>query len=177
MRGSRETPPSRSNKEAPFQGDIFFLKCPVNVLESLGSCPVTPVASDINLQPLSSLPGSLVFPAGLVQSLEQWSGNLNVDTVHCRSVVGQKMLKVHLRQWWWPPSAGWGRYHVCTAAAAVLLPSLSIQSATGSNTLRGWKIVYKLCYCYFCYSHLPYAARLKYASVCLLKHIMQDWLG
>ena len=42
--------------KCPFQGEQMS-KCPDNILEPLGSCPVTPVASDINLQPVSSLSG------------------------------------------------------------------------------------------------------------------------
>ena len=44
------------------------------------------------------LPHSLVFPDGLWQSLEATSRD-NVDTVHCRHIARQKMLKVHLRRW------------------------------------------------------------------------------
>ena len=54
-------------------------------MELLGSCPV---ASDINLR---------------VCRRAVWCFRVvcckhNVDTVHCRSVDGEKMLKVHLRQ-------------------------------------------------------------------------------
>ena len=68
-------------------GSVNFRILCICRMELLGSCPV---ASDINLRVCRRAVWCF-----RVVSCRVWH---NVDTVHCRSVDGQKMLKVHLRQ-------------------------------------------------------------------------------